>query len=109
MSSTVLQRLSEILPPGRILSQQAQLAAYESDALTAFHAKPVAVVIPESNEEVQTDVDVIEQRRRRQCVEVRAVGQQSDEGHNGRLRHTSGWSGSHAMDRISMVLDAAIA
>jgi glycolate oxidase len=52
MSSTVLQRLSTILPPGRILSQQAQLAAYESDALTAFHAKPVAVVIPESNDEV---------------------------------------------------------
>jgi hypothetical protein len=64
---------------------------------------------PKSNEEVQTDVDVIEQRRRWQCVEVRAVGQQSDEGHNGTLRHTIGWSGSHAMGRNSMVLDAAIA
>ena len=64
---------------------------------------------PQSNEEVQTGVDVIEQRRRRQCVEVRAVGQQDDEGHNGTLRHTIGWSGSHAMGRNSMVLDAAIA
>ena len=62
-----------------------------------------------ANEEVQTDVGVIEQRRRRQYLEVPAVGQQSDDGHNGKLRHTIGWSGSHAMGRSSMVLDAAIA
>ena len=31
---------------------------------------------PKSNEEVQTDIDVIEQRRRWQRVKVRAVGQQ---------------------------------
>lgn len=30
----------------------AQLAAYESDALTAFHARPLAIVVPESQEEV---------------------------------------------------------
>ena len=34
------------------MSGPAQLAAYESDGLTAFHARPLAVVIPESQEEV---------------------------------------------------------
>jgi glycolate oxidase len=52
MSSEVLQRLSSLLPAERFMRGPAQLAAYESDALTAFHARPLAIVVPESQEEV---------------------------------------------------------
>lgn len=51
-----IQRLATRLPPGRILSEPAQLAAYESDGLTAFRQLPIAVAIPESADEVITIV-----------------------------------------------------
>jgi glycolate oxidase len=50
--STVLQRLQSLLPPERLLVQPGQLAAYESDGLTAFHQSPLAVAIPETADEV---------------------------------------------------------
>jgi glycolate oxidase len=49
--SAVLQRLAAMLP-GRMLDRPEHLAAYESDGLTAFRARPIAVVIPETAEEV---------------------------------------------------------
>ncbi|MBI5688786.1 MAG: FAD-binding protein [Verrucomicrobia bacterium] len=49
--SPVLRRLVALLPAGRVLTGPAQLAAYESDGLTAFHARPLAVVVPETQEE----------------------------------------------------------
>jgi len=49
---TLLQRLAAIMPPGRFLERPEHLAAYESDGLTAFRARPIAVVIPETAEEV---------------------------------------------------------
>jgi glycolate oxidase len=52
MSAAVLQRLAAIMPPGRLLERPEHLAAYESDGLTAFRARPLAVVIPETPEEV---------------------------------------------------------
>jgi glycolate oxidase len=52
MSSMALSRLGELLPAERLLTRPEQLAAYESDALTAFRAKPLAVALPESKEEV---------------------------------------------------------
>jgi len=52
MSAAVLQRLAAVLPPGRLLDRPEHLAAYESDGLTAFRTRPVAVVIPETPEEV---------------------------------------------------------
>src|SRR4051795_9713249 len=52
MSAAVLTRLAALLPPGRVLEQPQHLAAYESDGLTAFREHPLAVVIPESAEEV---------------------------------------------------------
>ncbi len=52
MSAAVLQRLAAILPPGRMLERPEHLAAYESDGLTAFRTRPLAVVIPETSEEV---------------------------------------------------------
>src|SRR5213080_2014759 len=54
MSSAGLNRLFSLLPPQRFLSQPEQLAAYESDALTAFQARPLAVVLPETADEVIT-------------------------------------------------------
>src|SRR5471030_1558438 len=50
--SAVLDRLSALLPAGRVLRQPAQLAAYESDGLTAFRTAPLAVVVPENVDEV---------------------------------------------------------
>src|SRR3954453_10635291 len=52
MSAAVLQRLAALLPPGRLLERPEHLAAYESDGLTAFRTHPLAVVIPETEEEV---------------------------------------------------------
>jgi len=52
LSSAVLHRLEALLPAGRLLRGAAQLAAYESDGLTAFQARPLAVVVPESQDEV---------------------------------------------------------
>ncbi len=50
--SYLLPALSTIFPPDRILTGAAQLAAYESDALTALRARPGAVIIAETQEEV---------------------------------------------------------
>jgi glycolate oxidase len=47
-----LQRLARLLPPERLLTRPEQLAAYESDALTAFRTRPLAVAIPETTDEV---------------------------------------------------------
>jgi glycolate oxidase len=52
MASAALQRLASLFPPGRFLSQPEELAAYESDGLTAFKARPLAVLLPETADEV---------------------------------------------------------
>ena len=52
MSADVLQRLAAIVPPGRLLDRPEHLAAYESDGLTAFRTRPLAVVTPETVDEV---------------------------------------------------------
>jgi glycolate oxidase len=49
--SAALRRLAALLP-GRVMDGPAQLAAYESDGLTAFQARPLAVVVPETTDEV---------------------------------------------------------
>jgi glycolate oxidase len=51
-STTVLRRLLALLPAGRVLARAEQLAAYESDGLTAFRTAPLAVVVPETADEV---------------------------------------------------------
>src|SRR5688572_21003779 len=48
----MLRRLTALLPAGRVMTGPAQLAAYESDGLTAFQQRPVAVVVPETQDEV---------------------------------------------------------
>lgn len=47
----VLRRLAALLPAGRVLTGPAHLAAYESDGLTAFQATPLAIVVPETQDE----------------------------------------------------------
>ena len=47
-----LRRLAALLPPDRLLCEQAELAAYESDGLTAYKARPLAIAVPETQEEV---------------------------------------------------------
>jgi glycolate oxidase len=51
-----LARLATLLPPERLLQLPAQLAPYESDALTAFRTRPLAVVLAETQQEV---IDVV--------------------------------------------------
>ncbi len=48
----IVQRLAALLPKGRVLEGPGPLAAYESDGLTAFQSKAVAVVAPETQDEV---------------------------------------------------------
>ena len=50
--SGILDRLARIFPPDRMLVEAAHLAAYESDALTAFRALPKAVVVAETADDV---------------------------------------------------------
>jgi glycolate oxidase len=52
MHSAVFNRLALLIPGARLLTQPEQLAAYESDGLTAFRTRPLAVAIPESADEV---------------------------------------------------------
>lgn len=44
----VIDSLQAIFPPDRLLTGAAFRAAFESDGLTAFRAKPLAVVVPET-------------------------------------------------------------
>ena len=46
MSIAALERFAALLPPQRLLARPAELAAYESDGLTAFRARPLAVAVP---------------------------------------------------------------
>lgn len=50
--SPALHELAQLFPKGRLLNQLGALTPYESDALTAFRARPLAVVLPESHDEV---------------------------------------------------------
>ena len=51
-----MRRLAALLPEGRVMTGDAQRAAYESDGLTAFHERPLALVVPETQDEVISDV-----------------------------------------------------
>ncbi len=47
-----LDQLGKIFPKDRLLTSKAQLITYESDALTSYQVQPLAVVLPENQEEV---------------------------------------------------------
>jgi glycolate oxidase len=52
MASDPLAQLSALLPADRLLTRPEHLAAYESDGLTAFRQRPLAVAIPETSDDV---------------------------------------------------------
>ena len=60
---TDLSGLAEIFPDDRMVRDAASRAAFESDGLTAFRAKPLAVVIPENESEVIEAVRWCDQHR----------------------------------------------
>src|SRR5512136_859645 len=51
-SSDWLAALRRLYPADRIVTDTAELTSYESDALTAYHTRPAAAVLPEVQEEV---------------------------------------------------------
>ncbi|MEO1766876.1 FAD-linked oxidase C-terminal domain-containing protein [Thiobacter aerophilum] len=52
-SDRIHKRLREILPPGALLTEREDVAPYETDGLTAFRRLPMAVAIPETEEQVR--------------------------------------------------------
>ncbi len=48
----ILRALRSIAPPQSLIDDALQLAAYETDALTAYRQKPLAVVLPQTVEQV---------------------------------------------------------
>ncbi len=51
-SRNFLDELTSIIPVDRILTDRAALVAFESDGLTAFHVRPRAIVMPQSEAEI---------------------------------------------------------
>jgi glycolate oxidase len=60
-SSSFLSELARIYPVQRLLTKPVQLMAYESDALTTLRQRPLAVVLPESQDEVIATVRLCHQ------------------------------------------------
>ena len=58
MPDTLLDRLARVFPPDRLLTHAGALAPYESDGLTTFRARPRAVVLVESTDEVVQTVRI---------------------------------------------------
>ena len=50
--STILSNLARIVGTRSLISDEAGLKAFETDALTAYHAMPLAVVLPQTTHEV---------------------------------------------------------
>ena len=48
----VLARLAEVVSPDTLITDEAECRAYECDALTVYRCVPMAVVLPDSTEEV---------------------------------------------------------
>ncbi len=52
----LITRLRNVYDPKDVLTEPLQLAPYESDALTAFHETPLAVVFPQTTEQIAATV-----------------------------------------------------
>jgi glycolate oxidase len=50
--NSFFEQLASIYPPERLLRKKGQLVTYESDSLTSYQVHPIAVVIPETQDEV---------------------------------------------------------
>ena len=60
---SIVAALAGLYPPERLLTRPAQVAAYESDALTAYRRRPIAVVIPLDAAEVIETVRLCARQR----------------------------------------------
>ncbi|MEM1299659.1 MAG: FAD-linked oxidase C-terminal domain-containing protein [Pseudomonadota bacterium] len=58
LKDLVAQRLEEALGPDGVISADAELKAYECDALTAYRCPPLAVALPRTTEEVAAAVRI---------------------------------------------------
>ncbi len=56
-----LSALRRLFPPSRVMTDAAELASFESDALTAYRIRPAAVVFPETQEEIIEAVKICHQ------------------------------------------------
>ena len=59
----MLAALAKIFPPDRLIVSPAGIAPFESDGLTAFSNRPMAVVIPENRDEVVATVGACHARK----------------------------------------------
>jgi glycolate oxidase len=50
--SGLLADLAKVVQPGTLIADEAAISAFETDALTAYRAKPLAVALPRSTKEV---------------------------------------------------------
>ena len=60
--SDLLAALAALYPPDRLLTRAASLASYESDGLTAFRTRPLAVVLAQSKQDVVDTVRLCHSR-----------------------------------------------
>jgi len=63
IKNQLIAALEKLIPPARLLQKSVQLAPYESDALTAFRARPSAVVLAETPDEVIETVKLCHQHQ----------------------------------------------
>ena len=49
---SIVQALRGLVAAGNVIDDDVRLAAYETDALTAYRRRPLAVVLPETTAEV---------------------------------------------------------
>src|SRR5579859_6448834 len=55
---TLIRRMSEVLPPGGVVSEREQLRTYECDGLVMHRCIPTLVVLPETVDQVQAAVRI---------------------------------------------------
>ncbi|MDG2170973.1 MAG: FAD-linked oxidase C-terminal domain-containing protein [Opitutales bacterium] len=48
----LINQLEQLFPPKQLFTKKSQLVAYETDGLTSFRSEPLAVVVPETHDQV---------------------------------------------------------
>ncbi len=70
--SRIVARLAAALPKAAVIHDEAELRAYECDALTAYRCPPLAVVLPASTEEVAAALKICHEEGVPGCRAARA-------------------------------------
>ncbi len=70
--TTILATLARLLPAGQLLTDPEALKPYECDALSVYHALPLAVALPDDEKQVQAILDAC--HRARVAVVARGAG-----------------------------------